>query len=596
VNDPWHQDTLEGLVATIDATKLGGGTAYVVVAVSSERLGGEVVGELRQRLGQVETLRVCTYVDPRSTFQRRLEEPRQEEFRTTIIQGLPTVLESERGKGLLGWLNFRRESFSRPGEAFVFVLTREAADLWAKEAPDLDRYTAHFVFEDWDDVVEAAERAAAKTELVGEDGKTRLRQAKERLQQARKLGGDFALGALLEVAVLDTRAGLYADAERALAEAWSLTEGHSILRGRVVLARAHLLLEQGHPDAALQALRSVDAASIDKLLMTQALGHTYHALGKLKESQSSFTSHPELVRFRTEDFQPSTLFYKGDVLELVDFVMTHARQHEHDQETTARVSLMAWLGRASRERGRPRRSIEIFDELRTAPGGQSARLNAYAMYRAEARWTADGPAAVAAILYDEEQRQRGWTAPAPVAELAYARGLAATTDEDARRHLEDAASRFRTLGLPTLLGEVQLKLARIDRLHGDLDRAAARIAEGFSQHVQAGYRPFQARDHTELAMIALGRHDSKTAREQALQALELIRACGTRLYEPAALVALAAAERSLGNTEAAQVHDQHWRRLVRGIDAKGLEAALERDAAWAAAITNAEPGTPSSAS
>ena len=75
----------------------------------------------------------------------------------------------------------------------------------------------------------------------------------------------------------------------------------------------------------------------------------------------------------------------------------------------------------------------------------------------------------------------------------------------------------------------------------------------------------EARDRTELAMIALGRSDPKAARGYATEALELIRACNTRLYEPAALVALAAAEHALGRPEIAAAHERRWRRLVTGM-------------------------------
>lgn len=571
MNDPWHQETLAGLVAVIEAARAGGGTAYAVVVASSERLGGEIVGELRARLGQAEVLRLCTYVEPRRSIQERLGEPPREGFRTTIVQGLPTVLESERGEGLLHWLNFRREAFARSCEAFVFVLTREAADLWAKEAPDLDRYTAHFGFEDWDDLVEAAERAAAKKEIEGENGQTRLRQARERASQARRLGGDFAVGALLEVGELEANAGHYVDAEQTLAEAWSLEAGaHPAMRGRAVLWRAYLLREQGHPDAALQLLRSAHGAMIDDASVAAAHCGAYEELGK--DASSYRERYPELERSHAESQRLGVLLEEGKIHEFLAEAWRLARVATHECKSAVFVAVMLLFARAALGAGRPRRCAEILDGARALPGSQSARLRGFAVFRAEARWTLAGPAAVVPIVYEEEQRQRGWTAPIPAAELAYARGLASTTDDDARRHLQDAADRYRVMdGVAFYLHKPQLELARLDRLHGDLDRAAARLPQ-----------PPGPRVHTELAMIALGRHDAKTAHKHALQALDLVRALGRRLHEPAALVALAAAERALGNLDSAASHDARWRRLVRGIDAKGLEAALERDAAWAA--------------
>lgn len=574
MNDPWHQETLERLVAAIEAARVEGGTAWAVVIASSERLGGEVVGELLVRLGHAEPLRVCTYVDPRHAIQQRLAEPLLDGFRTTIIQGLPTVFESKRGEGLLGWLNFRRESFSRPGEAFVFVLTREAADRWVKEAPDLDRYTAHFGFQDWDDLVEAAERAAAKTELEGDDGATRLKHARERVKQARRLGGDFVVGALSDVGALELHAGLFPDAERTLAEAWSLAaEASPGMRARVVLERAYLLLEQGHPDSALQVLRSADGASIDELSMATALCAVHDELGK--DASSYRKRYPDLERRLAETQHPAELLDAGDLYGFLSEMSRLARIAAHKLPNAVFVSLMVLLARATLDVGRPRRSMELLDDARMLPGSQSATLRHFVVFRAEARWILDGPIAVASIVYEEEQRQRGWSAPIPAAELSYARGLACTNDDDARRYLQDAADRSRVMeGATSFLEEPQLELARLDRRHGELDRAAARLPQ-----------PHGPRKHTELAMIALGRRDAKTAHEQALRALDLLRARGSRLYEPAALVALAAAERGLGNLDSAASHDARWRRLVRGIEAKGLAAALERDAAWAAEAT-----------
>lgn len=572
MNDPWHQETLEKLITAIEAARAGGGTAYVAVVASSERLGGEVAGELRARLHDVEGLRVCTYVDPRSVIRRRLDEPKQQSFRTTIIEGLPTVLESERGNGLLGWLNFNREAFSRPGEAFVFVLAREAADRWVKEAPDLDRYTAHFGFEDWDDLVEVAERAAAKTELVGEDGQARLRQAKERSSQARKLGGDFLADSLLKLGHLEMSTGRYSDAERTLTEAWSLTEkSHGALRGMVVLAHVYLLLEQGHPDEALRALRSVDGESIDPTSMAVAFSEAFWHLGKPEEASS----------YAAQDLALGPFVSMGATLEALVETMKELRQEAHQGYSAGVVDSLVTLASASLDAARPRRTLEIFDEARALPGSQSGRDWYFAIPCAKAQWTLRGPSAVTSLVFEEGQRQRGWTAPLPAAALAYIRGLASTNDDDTRRHMQDAAERFRTASLKIRHYDAERWLARLDRFQGDLDHPSARIEEALAWHTQQGARTLEARDRTELAMIALGRRDPQPARDQALQALDLIRACGTRIYEPAALVALAAAERALGNLDSAVSRDTRWRRLVRGIDAKGLEAALERDAAWA---------------
>ena len=201
MNDPWHKDTLNGLVAYLEAAKGAGGTAWAIVVVSSERLGGEVTGELRARLGRVRVLRLCTYVDSRDSLQRMLDAPpREGGFLTTILSGLPAVLDEGVGDELLSWLNLHREGFERPGEAFVFVLSPSAADRWAREAADFDRYVQRFEFMDWDDLVEEARQAAAQIEPEGESGEERLRAAEQTLERARSLDDQQVANALIRLA------------------------------------------------------------------------------------------------------------------------------------------------------------------------------------------------------------------------------------------------------------------------------------------------------------------------------------------------------------------------------------------------------------
>ncbi|MEM9459088.1 MAG: effector-associated domain EAD1-containing protein [Myxococcota bacterium] len=725
MNDPWHEDALDGLVAYLEAARDAGGTAWAMVVASSERLGGEVVGELRGRLGRVQVLRLCTYVDPRDSLQRMLDAPPPEDsFRTTILSGVSLVLDEESGDGLLSWLNLHREGFERSGEAFVFILSSSAADRWSREAADFDRYVQRFEFMDWDDLVEEARRAAAQIELEGESGEQGLRAVEQRLAWARSLGGQQVAQALIQLAGQALPQGLDARAEQALSEASrSVGEHHGLLRSHAATLRAYILCNQGRPGDSLRELESLgDSDEFDEKLLLTARSRTYFHLGKPRralestercaelgasddlvfanlaigeawlgmlgaarrhagtnplpsklvqlegfdeqdeeivreiaevlvdeESASAILktvgaprsrvppfrsaldfwaevmmdarkgvlpggfarivdevakAHPGNLLFRRylesdstivdahEEAKPPSMdshvdaslsLIVGELPRALELLMVSLRFLEH-RGSRLLATVIVQLARASLEVARPRRCLELVRAARAHRGSQSATVREMATVEAEALSILNGPLSVGVVIREEEERQRGWEAPIPAAELTYVRGLGASLDEDARRHLQDAADRYRMMEGLLYLSEVERRLARIDRLSGALEEATARVEEGLAWHVREGARPREARDRTELAMIALGRGQAQRAREHAVQALDLLRDCGTRLYEPAALVALAAAERALGHDDAAAAHDQRWRRLVRGIDAKGLEAELERDAAWAASL------------
>src|SRR5690606_29328111 len=81
-------------------------------------------------------------------------------------------------------------------------------------------------------------------------------------------------------------------AEHALTEASSLAAAsHERLRGKVVLQRARLLREQGHPDEALRALRALDGAMVDAKDLWFELGSTFYRLGKPRDAASYFQGH-----------------------------------------------------------------------------------------------------------------------------------------------------------------------------------------------------------------------------------------------------------------------------------------------------------------
>lgn len=615
MNDPWHQETLDGLVAFIEAAKQAEGTAWAVVVVSSERLGGKVIGELGVRLQGVELLRLCTYVDPRHSLTSRLEAPARDGFQTVVVEGLGAALEADRRGELLPWLNFRREEFERAGEAFVFVLSREVADRWSKQAADLNRYMQWFEFVDWDDLVEAAGRSAESEDLVGPSREEELRRAEARRELTRGLGVGQEREALDELAYQQLVAGLHARAIETLVEIVTLTGDDADVQA--ILARSDVEQIKGHPEVALRMLENIEAGAIDEAHRLSELGDAYFRAGQSKQAfacaerllelrptdDDALANMAEVAYWWGEIRKASTLCERmgsdrgvaraneavialttGAYATALDLLMRARRDLKHSGFSHLVVHLVQDLASMSLDTAAPLRAVDLLDEARSLPGSRSTRSLKWPLLWARTLWILHGPAAVSIVVEHEEQRQQGWTAPIPAAELAHVRAFAAASDHDARHHFQDAADRYRSMEALSRLSEIERSLARLDRLEGDLDRATERIDEGLTWHVREGTRPWEARDRIELAMISLGRAQPSVAQEQANLALQIIRECGIRLYEPAALVALAAAERAQGSPAVADAHDERWRRLVRGIDAKGLEAALERDASWAKSL------------
>jgi tetratricopeptide (TPR) repeat protein len=628
VRDPWQEDVLDELVAYLQAARDARATAWAVVVTSSEALEEEVLAAFDARMGDLWLVDASAGEDPRRIVEVVLATPKGEGFRTNVLLGLSSVLASDARDAFLSWMNFHREDFERPTEAFIFMLRSEQLNVWRRLAPDLDRYTQHFDFVDWNDLVAEAEGIARTTVAVadGLSNDVLLEQAERWLESSRSLQEDVTID-LINVGEHALALGQLQRASEALSEALSLTEGKSDnMRLHAMARHAFLLAHLGCPHDALLDLGKVKGesdpnffehavgvvsfyagqprvallaherslvsavghrfvvSSINAAEVEQWLGFARAALGRIR---GVFRAPP--LQVEDEAFALGCLAWLlidiGELTSALVPMMKSLFLSQALRRELARVAGLISLARATFDVGRLARCLEIVDIASSSAGWKSAMSIGLAAMRADVLWMSAGPAAVSSVVRDERERQRGWRAPIAAAELAYARALASMDDDDARRCLQDAADRFRAMDGWYYLSELERRLARLDRLEGDAERAAARVREGLEWHAREGVRPREACDRTELAMIALGRGDAGDAIESANQALELIRACGTRLYEPAALVALAAAERALGNHEVADAHDHRWRRLVRGIGAKGLEAALERDAAWARDVT-----------
>lgn len=640
MNDPWQQESLEALVAYVEAAKEAGEPAWALVVASSERLEGQVLGEFGAHMDTVEELRLCCYfgdepaLNARDALAARLDEPLRDEFVVTFITGLFRITREEEedrdeadqilpSHELLTWLNFNRERFERPGEAFIFLVPPHLARRWTREAPDLDRYVQRFEFFDWDDMIEEARQPGRVHGVVSMPGSAPPGSLQHRLERARALGDDELVFRELGTAYgMAISAGDEKRAEEIVEEIAPRVDASEPDHAQPFVILAHWHNRRGRPDLALSTLSSLplEGWMTSPVARADALFHN----GEVRRALHELDAHPP----RAQDLQDfrialSTMArpWMGEISRILEFV---AEPEPFSTSGWASAVLATEQGRASEvlteivwgtaiiemsnfppavdgyillskvllEVGHVARAIQALHRATTCPGGLSATAVGRLPLQAEARWTLDGPTSLSDLIRAETERQRGWTAPIPAAELAYARGLAATTDDAARRHLADASDRYRAMEGWYYISEVERWLARLDRLHGDLDRAQARIEEGLAWHIREGTRPREARDRTELSLIALGRGQPDLARDQAHQALDLIHGGDTRLYEPAAVLALAAAERALGHTATADAHDTRWRRLVRGISARGLEAALERDAAWAAARRSPARPTP----
>lgn len=636
MRDPWQDDALDELVAYLRAAREARAPAWALMVTSSDAVANEALQALEHRVGELELVDLSKDEEPRRVVDAVFAKERADGFRMNVVQGLSGILASHRRDEFLAWLNFHREDFERAGEAFLFVLLDEHASTWQALAPDLDAYTQHFDFVDWSDLVVDAKREAGKIEVEIFSLGEALRRTERRLEHARH-DVDQEIKALVDVGLVALEASSLDRAREAIEDAVSRaravvasaapapTRPTGSVR-RALRANAILMSSLGHPKEALQELELLEQAGDDEGLHRNVTinrflaGHPRRALVELEEILRADTGDQlwsrqnigvvaewlgevrrglEWARDAPTELQPwnlgshaglgvtlaSLLIDTGELVEALAPLTRSLWLADAVGVERARVAGLANLARATFEAGHPAEGLALLEHPEASSGWKTADGHGLATVRAEVRHTLAGPAAVLAVIRDERERQRGWQAPIPAAELAYVRAFASVGDDEERRYLQDASDRFRAMDGWYYLSELERRLARLDRLAGDLDGAAVRAREGLEWHTREGVRPREARDRAELAMIALGRGDAGEAVESANHALELIRACGTRLYEPAALVALAAAERALGHHEVADVHDHRWRRLVRGIGAKGLEAALERDAAWARDVT-----------
>src|SRR5690606_13273580 len=264
--------------------------------------------------------------------------------------------------------------------------------------------------------------------------------------------------ALLATHVHDLLAiGAFDRARRALEEARLLVRTDTE-RLTVLVMSAELASRTGHPNDALAELEQADLRP-DPGLLDHALGVSSFDLGQPHRARRTFDrcsrtevkdrhivstsnlaeveewlghirdSHRRLSDLVSDTSSSTRDLYLplgalasrmvdlGHPTEALDPLMRSARLSRELRREDGRTSNAVTLARATLEIGRPARSLEIVEDAATSPGWKSARSHGLAIVRAEASWILSGPSAVLPVVRDERERQRGWDAPIPAAEL-----------------------------------------------------------------------------------------------------------------------------------------------------------------------------------
>jgi tetratricopeptide (TPR) repeat protein len=134
------------------------------------------------------------------------------------------------------------------------------------------------------------------------------------------------------------------------------------------------------------------------------------------------------------------------------------------------------------------------------------------------------------------------------------------------RLIEAGCSRF--------LPDAETLLARLSYLSGNLPEAHRWAESAAEKAREMGARAMADQADTERAFIALAKGDGAEAKRLASGVILSIGETRYRIDEPPAVAARAAALRLLGEDD--RPDERRWRRLVRGIGAKGLERRIEQ--------------------
>jgi len=540
---------------------------------------------------------------------------------------------------VLGYLNLNRELFDRAGEGFVFLLDGETAEEVTAGAGDFARYARWCELTAWDDLLRAGAADVDGTRLEQESWEREEREARDRVERIRKAGGEVATLAealcdhacallnLLRAGEALTRcdeaveltrgadapstesralAGRAAvlcdllriceaqqDARRALALARARGRSHLTASADNVLSVSLFLSGQvadalRHAEAAAEAMARIGAAADaavnlgnaaqDRLLLGDLPGASTTAAAALASAREATAPREEgMALHRVGEVELA----RGGLAQAAAALGRSLALLGGLRDVPSRVRTLRFLADLRLATGHPTVALETvkgaLEQVRRgmSPWGESL----LAPTAAAVHLALGAPAAARALVEPASAaaRSAGLRLVEARARIALATIAEAEGDLDtARASLGDAHALLAELGIRLLEAEAARHLGRVCLLAGDPSAADTHLAAALSFDRTAGTLPALARDLTELAFLAVRRGDPGSARTQAEEALELVSDCETRLDEPAALAALAAAHHSSGRADLAAPLEARWRRLVEGMGAAGVRAAIER--------------------
>jgi len=608
--DPWQAQTLTQLATYLDSAAPGSGGAWAVVATTSANLRAQVVAALGQQLPTTRMTWVrpeAEAKDPSLALQRAvsrvLDLPIDPQIR--IIDGLDAALHHGEPRHLLSWLNFQREAFERPGEAFVFALDCANLATFTTVAPDLNRYTLHFEFSAWDDLCARAEAAAQALPIPIARDEAGLADSRAWMAEAEKLGdsagANLARAAVAHFAYL---LGRWEDVDQAIGlESCSPTKDEPYALFRI---RAIRLVLRGQPELALEHLHSVNAIhrpnGRNDLAVAHAIaGDTRKALDLLEGPALASGTENSLdlanragwlrqlgelreVSARLSRVTSGTLSSNYDCLQALDAVergklvpainAAWAAKHRARDRADALLNAHWALAEVAFVAGQCRFAREHLRQLTALPHARLSHCWEPQWLQARIAFALDGPSALQPLIAEEQRRQQGWATPKPRALLSYMHALASTKPTQIHGYLMEASSQLRAMDQWLYLSEVERQLARLERLAGDFDGAEARVREGLAWHQREGAVWREALDRAELAAIALAQGAVDSARDDAARSLELIRSHNLYVYEPTALVTLAAVERARGRLDTARAYTSRAHTLLRYLGTEGFAEQL----------------------
>lgn len=616
--DPWQRHTLDSLATYLDAASAVG--AWAVVTTTGPKLRADIFSALAKRLPDAmfewiaHDIGAPSPLGVKQALARALEQPITPRIR--IVDGLDATLQSPEPRVVLSWLNFQREALQRPGEAFVFALDEGNLSQWTALAPDLNRYTLHFRFSRWPDLLGRADAWSRQLAQVEFNDAQQLEDSKHWAKEAKALG-DLSALALAQAAVAHFayRLGEWSEVDAILGDATTCDprdEPYALLRLRAIRQ-----VLRGQPSLAVQQLQDVGSnwwrSGIADLSFAHAHNGDIHRAIELARSLTPATDPDN----RGAELANQTRWMRqlGQLRAVTKAIpeLDNSRQASalHTVQSlvasdSGRLRIALKAARAARRTAAGRTDLLLNAHWAQAQAAyllgalDDARANCLTLQALphaklgtcwEPQWlladllhTQGGPSAVASLVQTEQRRQDGWHAPKPAALLLYAQSLATADEQVARDYLEFSSRKLRAMDLSLYLGEVERELARLDRLAGDTNRARTRVEEGLVWHLREGAIWRECLDRCELALVDVIDKKVDRAREHAGRALELAREFDLRVCEPTALTALATVEYARGRHDTASTYRSRARRLTEYMHAQGLADRLARD--WSSLTDN----------